>query len=1189
MVYIKSIAMTGFKSYGKGTVELTFNPGFTGIIGPNGSGKSNVVDAVSFTLGELSSKSMRARDLSDLIYSGTGGDGPADKAIVTITFSNEDRKIPLPHDEVVVQREVKRKGGGSVYRLNGKRSTRGEIMDKLRIANIDVREGFNLVLQGRIAELTNMTSEDRREMIEDLAGTKDFDEKRIKAISELENAEIKMGEFQVLISEAEAVVKRLAKEKKGVEEWEKIVEKIFYNKTRLYSYRHKKYMDALKDIQDKITAHSAQIKEIEENEIKVKQKELEELQRSIMGVTQEIKSKESQLEKLQAEITDKVSNITGIKRDIAHRQRRNSEMEKEIKNITHKITEIKEMQERTQKEIESIEKKIQEITVKKKEKVEEQARLNALIKKSESQYRSLQQKASELQEQIENYKKKLNSIGLQQSMKESNIEIKSGQLAMKKSELEARKRALNNIENEISSIKNEISQSQELLEVAEQRVKDSVLKKEDYERRLDEISARRSELQRQVSGMEARIETLESFLDESSNPVVEKIKELKKSGEIKGIIGRFGDLISFEDLTEEEKHAVMPFLNTIIVESTLTAQECIQYLRENQIGYGTFIPLEELSEIALEKEVSHNFISKLDKKLQKPLSIIFQNVQTAESLRDAINKFIQNIENDVLGIEFYTPEGDKITSQGLISGGASSESNEMLIAELRQKLQEYQAQLDTINKEFEMDKMKHRRLIELVTEVNKKTENVRQNIRNKEERLADLEKRKKDDAFFIEKTAREVASLETELEATTMLVKNLQAEGDEVSAKLQEVQQEHLEVTAEMEKINYNKLLDEVRKVEKILSGLEILLSKHEATKNEKEHQINVIFADQIKDNEMKINNLQRAIKSFTEEIEKLTKEKAKLENAVEELRIKESQLKEEIEKLQESISSKNAEIDAKRAEIGTLRRKIGRITQEISDLKVKQEGIRTKLTETQQRIEEEDIDIIEVEGKLDERKIENEIRDLTEKKRSLEPINALAIKQYYEAENRLKELNEKKAALDEERKIIVDFINKIEYEKTNVFLEIFNKINREFNRMFNMIAGGKAWLELENPEKPFEGGVTINAQPHGKKVKSIQSMSGGEKSLTALALIFAMQKVDPSPFYLFDEIDAALDVMNVRNVAKVIEKMSKECQCIMITHRDIAMRYANQLYGVTNVKGVSKVISVELSDEGTLKALASE
>lgn len=214
MTYIKQVDMTGFKSYGRGTISLSFGPGFTGIIGPNGSGKSNIVDAISFTLGELSSKSMRAKDLTDLIYSGTAGDKPADQAMVNIIFDNTDRKIPVPFDEVMVERDVKKKGGGTVYRFNGKRSTRTEIMDKLKIANIDVKEGFNLVLQGRISELAGMNPDERRELIEDLAGTSEFDEKKLASISELEKAEVKLSELDLLIKETETNFKRLEKEKK---------------------------------------------------------------------------------------------------------------------------------------------------------------------------------------------------------------------------------------------------------------------------------------------------------------------------------------------------------------------------------------------------------------------------------------------------------------------------------------------------------------------------------------------------------------------------------------------------------------------------------------------------------------------------------------------------------------------------------------------------------------------------------------------------------------------------------------------------------------------------------------------------------------------------------------------------------------------------------------------------------------
>jgi chromosome segregation protein len=300
------------------------------------------------------------------------------------------------------------------------------------------------------------------------------------------------------------------------------------------------------------------------------------------------------------------------------------------------------------------------------------------------------------------------------------------------------------------------------------------------------------------------------------------------------------------------------------------------------------------------------------------------------------------------------------------------------------------------------------------------------------------------------------------------------------------------------------------------------------------------------------------------------------------------TQLKSETAQLQNEIDSQQNLILEHQKDISTQDKKTDRLKQQISDIKVKNEGAKTRLANIQKKVQELEIDLIQVEEPVDEGEAELEIQALINKKKTLEPINALSVGQYQETKARFDELAARREELDNERRVIVDFINKIEFEKKTIFLNLFNRINKEFGVIFEMIAGGTAKLELENPENPFEGGVTIIARPSGKKVKSIQAMSGGEKSLTALALIFAMQKVDPSPFYVFDEIDAALDVMNVRKVAKVIEQISQESQCIMITHRDIAMRYTHHLYGVTNVNGVSRVISVALTDEGTLQALSS-
>ncbi|MHA1299349.1 MAG: AAA family ATPase [Candidatus Helarchaeota archaeon] len=655
MTHIKRIEMTGFKSYGRGTVALTFGSGFTGIIGPNGSGKSNIVDAISFTLGELSSKSMRAKDLRDLIYSGTGGDKPADEASVNIVFDNKDRRIPVPFDEVMVQRDIKRKGGGSVYRFNGKRSTRTEIMDKLKIANIDVKEGFNLVLQGRIAELAAMNPDERRELIEDLAGTNEFDEKKIASINELEKAEIKLSELELLLKETEANVKRLEKEKKDVEEWEAVVEQIFENKTRLFSYRHSKMVEELKNYQNQYDELNRQIKEVEEERNK-KIKSLKDVSDSIQDVKNKITKKQSELEACQNEISNSKASITGLKRDISHREKRIKEMNREKEETRSRIEEIKKNKEKLNEEVSEIDAKLKELGTKRDEEREKQNRLNSMIKKSQAQFETLQKRSSEIQKQIEMKTKKLNNLEIQRSMKMSGAEVKQASFEEKKRELESRKRAYKQNMEDYRSIELEIIQSKELLQVAENRVISSDSKRSVYEERLNELYDLKSEIEKKTSSLDARIETIQSFFEEGdTNPVIKKILEKKDKKEIVGIIGRFGDLIDLNELNPDEKAALVPYLNAIIVDSTLTAAEIIQFLRDEQIGYGNFIPLEELREIIFDNDLPFKFLETLDKKM-KAMAYIFNNTVVTENLHSAINLFIQNIEQKKYGTQILTLE-----------------------------------------------------------------------------------------------------------------------------------------------------------------------------------------------------------------------------------------------------------------------------------------------------------------------------------------------------------------------------------------------------------------------------------------------------------------------------------------------------------------------------------------------------
>ena len=1189
MVFIKRIEMTGFKSYGNGQINLAFPQGFTGIIGPNGSGKSNVVDAISFVLGELSTKSLRAKELADLIYSGTRpGDKASEKAIVNIIFNNDNHRIPVPVDEVSVQREIKAGGGGSVYRFNGKRSTRTEIMDKLKIANIDVKEGFNLVLQGRIAELASMHPEARREMIEDLAGTKEFDEKKLKSLEELDKAEVKINELDVLIRESESRVKSLAKEKENFEEWERASEDVYDKRTILLSSQHGNLLTEMKDNQAQIDELNKQIIEQEQQRAE-KQDAISGVNQKIQDLRQAIQQKAREVEENQSQFSNLKASMTGLKRDIKNRQQRTTELQQEKLQAQKKIQEIEESIETTKEEIVDIDDAVTQSERFKEEKTNVQQNLNQQIAQRDSEYQVLQQHYDELQEQIGKAEKLLANNEIQAQMKDSSIQIKRTNFLSKSNEVEIRKKETKQMSERLEIIKSEMDQSKNLIEIADKQLESSAAKRQTYEESIEDLSRKKIETQHSASSIEAKIDTIKTFFseDQESNPVLTKLLEQARAGEIKGVVGLLRDLVPLDEMDIKEKVALTPYLNSVVVEDAMTAIAAITFLRDAGIGSATFIPLEQLKQIFREEERKFAFIDKLDKSLRN-ITSIFQNTLIAENLREAIDLWMQQVLEKSYGSDIITPYGDSISQEGVISGGANRNFAEKLIPELAEKLLGDKKDLEKISSELDVDNIKYKRLVVLLNEIKRKQESVIERNEARRKQLEEMERKILENDVFIEKTEKEIVSITQAIDADTLVINNLNQNRAELQQRLKKMQAERDELKNKIEQSEIKDLFQKVRKIEKEISKIEGEIRAKNATKREKEHQINVILARNLQDNKNKIEEIDRAFLQIQNEIGSFQDSQTEHDSELNQFKEVEAQLKSQLAQLQNEVETQQASIADQQKVIGSTNRKIERLKQEISDIKVKNEGATTRLSSIQHKVQELEIDLIQIKEPVDESKLGMEIQALTNKKRMLEPVNALSVRQYNEAKLRYDELMARREDLNEERRVIVDFINKIEFEKKTIFLNLFNRINKEFGIIFEMIAGGKAKMEFENPENPFEGGITIIAKPGGKQVKSIQAMSGGEKSLTALALIFAMQKVDPSPFYVFDEIDAALDVMNVRKVAKLIEQVSRESQCIMITHRDIAMRYTNQLYGVTNLNGVSKVISVALTDEGTLKALST-
>ena len=558
--------------------------------------------------------------------------------------------------------------------------------------------------------------------------------------------------------------------------------------------------------------------------------------------------------------------------------------------------------------------------------------------------------------------------------------------------------------------------------------------------------------------------------------------EKARNKELKGIVGVLRDLVPMDELEIKEKVALTPYLNSIVVEDAMTAIAAISFLRESGIGSATFIPLEELKQIRAEGKESFAFIDRLEKSLRS-INNIFQNTLIAENLREAIDLWMRQVEEKSYGKDIITPYGDSITREGVISGGANRNFAEKLIPELAEKLMHEKKELEKIASELDVDNMKYKRLVVLLNEIKRKHESVLEKNRTREKQLEDINRQLEQNTIVIEKTEREIGSITQEIEGAEIIITSLTQERAELQQRLKTMQSERNELKSEIEKSEIKDLFQKVRKIEKEIAQIDKEISAKNATKREKEHQINVILARNLQDNKSRIEAIDQAHAQIEKDIEEYTNSQTEQNDQLNEYKAIEAQLKTQLTQLQNESENQQASISDQQKEIGGINRKIDRIKQQVSDIKVKNEGAITKLSNIEKQIRELEIDLVQVAEPVNESQLDMEIQAGINKKRTLEPVNALSVRQYQEAKLKFDELDARREDLNQERKVIVDFINKIEFEKKTIFLNLFNRINKEFGTLFEMIAGGKARMELENPEYPFLGGITISAKPGGKKV----------------------------------------------------------------------------------------------------------
>jgi len=1167
MTRINKLVMKGFKSFANKT-ELVFGKKFNCILGPNGAGKSNVLDALCFVLGKSSVKGMRAEKSANLIYNGGKRKSPAKEGIVSIYFDNTSKTFGDEFgDEIEITRIVKQ-SGQSTYKINGKTRTRQQILDLLSKARINP-DGYNIILQGDIVQLVEMTPLERRGMVEEIAGISVYEEKKNKAIRELTRVEEKLNEASIILAERETYLKELKKERNQAVRFKNLNDKIKQNKATSLSNKIKA-KKAKKDEMDKRISEN-------NNKIKALKEQVEKLREAIARKKEEVerinKEVEERGEKEQVALHKEVEKL---KVDVALNKQRIETIDSEIRKIEERRTELDENYKELIGKISVLEKAKKEFEVQVKSKEKDLA----LIEKRVVEFRKKNklEDAQEIDKRIAGIDKQADE--LQEEV--HRIREEQQGLLREKDKLELKLQSIDDKIEKVLGIEKENRAGLEKLKGIREELKrksDELRKALDYDSSLtDQLGNARDKLLRkkeEEAGLKARSASIKESL--AGGIALRRIMELKAKKTIKGIIGTVSELGQVKDeYALALEVAAGPRLGSVVVETDAVAAKCIKYLKDNKLGIATFLPLNKLKPRPVKDE-----LRRLDMKGVKGLAIDL--ITFPEKYRKVFEYVfgstlvVDNIEaarRVGIGKErMVTLTGDLAETSGAMQGGFRK----------RRKGLGFQ------------DK-----------EIGERLKALEKEIKDLASIVANLDVKKKNNEVRIDELRKEKAELEAEtikLEKTLHLdsadLDASKKEKEKLGSELDEINKEFERVRKEL--VDKNKKLTELKKEKQSLRehltklrspALLAELNSFEQKKNELREEISNLQME-LRNNESEVKNIlgpegeniQKILKQQEKEKADFLKEKKELGELIKK---QEAELREK-EKKQEKFYAQFKALFNKRAKLSDEVSKLERDTsikentirdyeQKNNEISMENAGMKAELAGLEEEFKQyEGVPLFKDKS---EEQIEREIRQFEKMMSDIGAVNMKALEIYEKAQSEYEALLKKKDKLASEREDVLIMINEIDSKKKELFMRTYNVLNENFKRIFdNLTAKGEAFFKLEDPEDPFAGGMTIKVRISGKKFMDIRSLSGGEKTLTGLAFIFAVQEYAPASFYVLDEVDAALDKHNSEKFAKLIRSYCRDAQYIIISHNDAVISEADNLYGISMNKeqNISKVTSLKI------------
>jgi len=1181
-MYIKSIVLDNFKSFGRKT-KIPFYEDFTVVTGPNGSGKSNIIDAVLFALGLARTRGIRAEKLTDLIYnpghedeSATGGPR---EATVEVILDNSDGALDRSQvvnaagsddvgdvEEIRIRRRVKETEDNyySYYYLNDRSVNLSDIQDLLAQAGV-TPEGYNVVMQGDVTEIINMTPHARREIIDEIAGVAEFDAKKEDAFEELEVVSERIDEATLRIKEKRERLGQLEDERQQA---------LRYRRLR---------------------------REKEEYEGYKKASELEEKRAALSDVDARVDELEAEFADLQRELDEREGKVRRLQEDLedlnAEIERKGEDEQLQIKS---EIEELKGEISRLEDKIEASEDQIEAAESTRREAFVQIDRKGETIDDLDDEIREQKLEKAQLKTEIQSREDERDELEAEIEAVDTAFDELKSELSARKDELETAKTEKNDLQREQDRLldearrrSNAISEKAATIEQRREEVPEIESERSDLERELRKAETNRENIAGVAEDLKAEKRRIQSSVDERDDEIQTKQQEYAeleanagKSGDssfgrsvttilnagINGVHGAVAQLGSVpgEYATACETAAGGRLAN-VVVEDDVVGQQCIEHLKSRNAGRATFLPLSDMSQRRLPNapsdpgvvDFAYNLVE-FDDQFAGIFSYVLGDTLVVDDIETA-----RSYMGDY---RMVTLDGDLVEKSGAMTGGSGKGSRYSF----------------TVGGEGQLE-----RVAKQITELQEDREELREELRDVEGRLDDARDRQTDAADTVRSIETEIEKLDERATSIDDEIERLESELDELREERESVDERMTEIEAEIKRKTAT-----VESIEADIADLEDELADSKIP--ELTAQIEALEAE-IDDREDRIADLDGTLNELRLEKEYAEDAIEDLHEEIETAQNRKADHEERIEAHEATIAEKQTALAAKHEAVEELESELTELKAERSELKAELADARTSRDQQQDRVNT-------IESKLEDHRerastleweiesLESEVGDydpadvpdhetvveMIERFQSdmaaMEPVNMLAIDEYDEVRAELDELEDAKATLVEEADGIRDRIESYETQKKRTFMDAYSAIAAQFTEIFETLSEGTGSLHLEDEDDPFDGGLTMKAQPGDKPIQRLDAMSGGEKSLTALAFIFAIQRHNPAPFYALDEVDAFLDAVNADRIGEMVEELAGSAQFVVVSHRSAMLDRSERAIGVTMQQdNVSAVTGIDL------------